>query len=298
VRDSEELLRGAPRAHTGVELPRAIGTIGAGQMAEAILRGLIAGGHPPAELFASDPLPERRAHLQSALGIRVTQDNAELADRVDLAVLAVKPSQLETAAQGLGTRPLYVSILAGRTLADLRRVLGPKARVVRAMPNTPALIGQAASALAAPPGLAEEEVALAEALLRKVGDVVRVPEGLLDAVTALSGSGPAYAYVFLEALTEAGVGEGLDAATARRLATRTLLGAAALALHTGEHPALLRERVSSPAGTTVAGLAALEAGGFRPAIMAAVRAAADRARALARQGSGKSSADAGEPMKS
>jgi pyrroline-5-carboxylate reductase len=280
-----------------MELPRAIGAIGGGQMAEAFLRGLIAGGHPPAELIAADPQPARRAHLQSELGIRVTADNAEVAARVDLALLSFKPGQLETAARGLDTRPLFVSILAGRTLADLRGVLGPKARVIRAMPNTAALIGEAASALAAPPELAEADVELAEALLRKVGDVVRVAEPLLDGVTALSGSGPAYAYVFLEALTDAGVREGLDAATARRLATQTLFGAAGMARRTGEHPALLRERVTSPGGTTIAGLAALDAGGFRAAILAAVGAAAERSRTLARQGPGKSSADAGGPIK-
>jgi pyrroline-5-carboxylate reductase len=280
-----------------MELPRAIGTIGGGQMAEALLRRLIASGHPADELVASDPDGERRAHLQSVLGVRATADNAEVAARVDLAVLAMKPAQLEDAARGLAPRPLYVSILAGRTLADLRLVLGPKARVVRAMPNAAALIGEAACALTAPADLADRDLALAEALLRKLGDVVRVAEPLLDAVTALSGSGPAYAYVFLEALTEAGVREGLDAHTARRLATQTLLGAARMVAQTGDHPALLRERVASPGGTTIAGVAALESAGFRSAVLAAVRAAADRSRALGAQGSGKSSADAAQPMK-
>jgi pyrroline-5-carboxylate reductase len=280
-----------------MELPRAIGTIGAGQMAEAILRGLIQGGHAAADLIASDPRPERRTYLKSELGIRVTADNADVAAQVDLAVLAMKPAQLETAAQGLGLRPLYVSILAGRTLADLRAALGPQARVVRAMPNTAALVGAAASALAGPSNLSEPDLLLAETLLGKIGDVVRVAEPLLDAVTALSGSGPAYAYVFLEALTDAGVREGLDAATARRLATQTLLGAARMVAETREHPAVLRERVASPGGTTIAGLAALEEGGFRPAIFAAVRAAADRSRALGRQAPGRSSADGSGPMK-
>jgi pyrroline-5-carboxylate reductase len=280
-----------------MELPRAIGTIGGGQMAEAILRGLIQGGHAPPDLIASEPRAERRSYLKSELGIRVTQDNAEVAAQVELAVLAVKPAQLEAAVHGLSDRPLYVSILAGRTLADLRAALPPRARVVRAMPNTAALVGAAASALAGPAALSEADFALAEALLGRIGDVVRVAEPLLDAVTALSGSGPAYAYVFLEALTEAGVREGLDAATARRLATQTLLGAARMAAETHEHPAVLRERVASPGGTTIAGLAALEEAGFRSAIFAAVRAAAERSRALGRQASGRSSAEGGGPMK-
>jgi pyrroline-5-carboxylate reductase len=272
-----------------MERARTIGTLGGGQMAEAILRGLLAGGFPASGLRAADPDPRRREHL-SALGIRVLEDNRAVAAEVDVAVLAMKPYQLESAAAGLDPRPLYVSILAGRTLGDLRAALGEKARVVRAMPNSAALIGAAISALSAPEGLGESDIAAAESLLRSVGEVVRVPEALLDAVTAVSGSGPAYAYIFLEALTDAGVREGLDAATARRLATQTMLGAARMVAQTGEHPALLRERVASPGGTTIAGVVALEAGGFRAALQAAVAAAADRSRALGRQSTGKSSA--------
>jgi len=260
-------------------LPEQIGSIGGGQMAEAILRGLIAAGHPAQGVTVAEPRSERRSYLAAELGVRTCASNAEAAAQVDLALLAVKPAQLEAATAGLSLRPLYVSILAGRSLADLQRCLGPEARIVRAMPNTPALIGGAISGICAAPGR-ERELDLAEALLGTVGDVVRLAEPLLDAVTAVSGSGPAYAYLFIEALTEAGVAEGLDAATARRLAAQTLKGSARMVLETGEHPAVLRERVCSPGGTTSAGLRALDSAGFRHALHAAVAAAAARSRAL------------------
>jgi pyrroline-5-carboxylate reductase len=197
-------------------------------------------------------------------------------------VIAVKPQQLESALRDLprDARPVYLSIVAGATLATLRRLLGPEARIARSMPNTPALISAGISALAPAPGLAEDDAARAAAVLAAEGRVVRVPESLLDAVTGLSGSGPAYVYLFIEGLTEAGVREGLPPAVARELALETVLGAARLARESGEHPAVLRERVTSAGGTTIAGIAALEAAGFRTALFAAVRAATARSREL------------------
>jgi pyrroline-5-carboxylate reductase len=252
-------------------------------MAEAILRGLLRAGLAPESLLASDPDPDRRGHIRGALGVRVTEENAEVVRSSDLVVIAVKPTHVEAALGNLAREagPLYVSIVAGRTLSGLRRLLGPGARVVRSMPNTPALVGAGITALATDPATLEEDLARAEAVLSAVGRVVRVPEKQLDAVTGLSGSGPAYAYLFIEALTEAGIGEGLPGEVARMLAAETVLGAARLLQESGEHPAVLRERVTSPGGTTSAGLAALEAGGFRAALGAAVRAATARSRELA-----------------
>jgi pyrroline-5-carboxylate reductase len=264
-------------------LPESVGTIGGGNMAEAILRGLAAAGIPPGRLLASDPLEARRALLAEQLGIRTTADNAEVVLGSELVLIAVKPQQIEAALAKLPREadPLYLSIVAGCRLTRLRALLGDRARLVRSMPNTPALIGAGISAISAEPGLPPRDLDRAAAVLEAVGQVVRVPEAQLDAVTGLSGSGPAYVYALIEALTEAGVAQGLPAAVAERLSAQTVLGAAQLVQASGESPALLRERVSSPGGTTLAGLAALEERGFRAALGAAVRAATERSRELA-----------------
>ncbi|MCP4007378.1 MAG: pyrroline-5-carboxylate reductase [bacterium] len=259
-------------------LPKSVGTIGAGNMAEAILRGLLRAGLAPERLVASDLDAGRREHIERELGVPTSDSNADVAERAEVVVLAVKPAHLESASTDLprDDGPLFVSIIAGKTSASLQAHLGAGARIVRAMPNTPALIGEGITAIASDTGVSAQDLKSAEAVLSAVGRVVRVPEALMDAVTGLSGSGPAYAYLFIEALIDAGVREGLPAATARELSTQTVLGAAAMVRETGENPALLRERVSSPGGTTIAGLASLEEGGLREAIFAAVRAATVR----------------------
>lgn len=265
-----------------IGLPKSVGTIGAGNMAEAILRGLVRAGLSADQLSASDVDAARRRALHESLGIHVTESNAEIAQRAEVVVLAVKPQHLEHATHSLPRDggPLYLSIVAGATTAGLRRLLGAGARIVRTMPNTPALVGAGITAVASDGGAEPADVERACAILRAVGEVVQVPEAALDAVTGLSGSGPAYVFLFIEALTEAGVREGLGSATARALALETVHGAARLARETGEHPALLRERVTSPGGTTAAGLAALESAGFRAALLDAVRAATARSREL------------------
>jgi len=265
-----------------IELPKSVGTVGAGNMAEAILQGLLHAGLAPEQLIASDPDPGRREHVAERLGVRTTESNADVAEASELVVLAVKPSQLEAAAGTLphDGGPLYVSIAAGVTLGTLRRLLGAGSRVIRAMPNTPALIGAGITAVAEDAATAPEDLERACAVLRAVGEVVRVAEPLLDPVTGLSGSGPAYVYLFIEALTEGGIREGLPATIARQLAVATVSGAARMVDESGEHPAVLRERVTSPGGTTIAGLAALESGGLRSALLEAVRAATARSRAL------------------
>ncbi len=265
-------------------LPESVGTIGGGNMAEAILRGLLRAGMPANRLCASDPDPVRRAHLERELGVAIAPTNADVASRAEVVVLAVKPALVEEATAELrGDKgPLYLSIAAGRTTASLRSALGDGARLVRAMPNTPALIGAGITALASDSGASNADLDRAEAVLGAVGSVVRVPEALLDAVTGLSGSGPAYVYLFIEALSAAGVREGLPEEIAQALAQQTALGAARMVSETGEEPAVLRKRVMSPGGTTVAGLAALDTGGFVETLQAAVRAATARSRELAR----------------
>ena len=263
-------------------LPARVGSVGGGNMAEAILRGLIRAGIDPGALIAADPLPERREALSRELGIATTESNPEAARDAELVLLAVKPISLPAATRELqGTHgPVYLSIVAGATLETMTRLLGPGARVVRAMPNTPALIGAGISAICGGPELPAADLDRAEAVLAAVGRVLRVPESQLDAVTGLSGSGPAYVYRFVEALTAAGVQQGLDPAQAHELAVETAVGAARMIQETGEDPATLRARVSSPGGTTLAGLAALEAGGLPALISEAVEAATQRSREL------------------
>lgn len=265
-----------------ISLPKTIGTIGAGNMAEAILQGLLQAGYLPDRLMASDPDTERLEHVSNTLGVRTSTSNPEVTQTAEVVVLAVKPTQLEAVCGELPHEdgPLYVSIVAGRTVATLRRLLGAGSRIVRSMPNTPALIGNGVSALASDSGADEDDLERAEVVLGAVGKVIRLPESLLDAVTGLSGSGPAYVYLFIEALCEAGLREGLSGPVARELAVETVLGAARMVGETGEHPAVLRERVSSPGGTTIAGLAALEQQGLRAAVLAAVHAATARSREL------------------
>ena len=267
------------KAGTDRRLPARVSSVGAGNMAEAILRGLIRAGADPDGLSAADPLPERRELLSRELGISTTASNAEVARNADLVLLAVKPVSLAEATAELpgAPGPIYLSIVAGATLETLAQLLGPRARVVRAMPNTPALIGAGISAICGSTGLPPEDLDRAEAA---VGRVLRVPETQLDAVTGLSGSGPAYVYRFVEALTAAGVHQGLAPAQARELAVETVCGAAGMLQETGEDPAVLRARVSSPGGTTLAGLSALETGGFADLVSEAVEAATRRSREL------------------
>ncbi len=266
-----------------------IGFVGGGAMAEALLGGLLAAGVEPRALCASDPDAARRARLESRLGIGVTPDNVEVVGGSDVVVLAVKPGVVPEVLGSLGdaeiepTRPLWISIAAGVTLATLQAGLGGAARVVRAMPNTPALVGAGATGLCASPQASAADLDVAKALFEGVGIVwVASAEGQLDAVTGLSGSGPAYVFAFLEALIEAGIENGLPREAAERLSFQTVLGAARLAIESEKGPAELREQVSSPGGTTLAGLARLGEEGFSRAIRAAVAAATARAEELGR----------------
>jgi len=254
-----------------------VGFIGAGAMATAMMKGLLGRGVAPARLMASDPYPPSRAAL-GALGVAATASNAEVAAACDVVVVAVKPNAVVAALDSVAPRAdgkLVVSIAAGVPLAVLEGALPPAARVVRTMPNTPCLVGEAAVGVARGARATDADVALASALF--AGAVVAVGEADLNAVTALSGSGPAYAFLMIEALADGGVRAGLARPVALRLAAQTLKGAAAMQLETGTHPGALKDQVCSPGGTTIAGVEALEARGFRAAAMAAVAAAKARA---------------------
>ncbi|NQZ95940.1 MAG: pyrroline-5-carboxylate reductase [Myxococcales bacterium] len=264
-----------------------IGFIGAGAMASALAGGLRTAGIPSERIFASDPDARRRDAVSKDLGIAVGDDNAELAARSDVVVIAVKPNivtEAVGAARAAGVdveRPVWISIAAGVTLARLEAAIGGSPRVVRAMPNTPALVGAGATAFCANRQAGPEDSGAARALFEAVGVCWEAPdEGMLDAVTGLSGSGPAYVFLLLEALAEAGVAQGLPEEAAAELASQTVFGAAKLARESDKSPAALREQVSSPGGTTVAGLEHLREGRFPETVVGAVAVATARSREL------------------
>jgi pyrroline-5-carboxylate reductase len=264
-----------------------IGFVGAGNMGEAIIKGLVeACVVTPDALVAADVRPERLRELERRYGIRLLTDNAELIGQTDVVVLAVKPQSIDAVARELAPavtpEKLLVSVAAGVSTPRLRAVLGPNVRLVRVMPNTPALVLEGATAIGRTAGLGAGDLETVEELFAAVGRTVVLDEELMDAVTGLSGSGPAYVAIVIEALADGGVRMGLDRATAHTLAVQTVLGAARLLRETGMHPGALKDMVSSPGGTTIAGVAALEEGGLRSTLMKAVERAAVRSRELGR----------------
>ncbi len=270
-----------------------IGFIGAGQMARALARGLIARRLvAPSQLLAFDPDEKARREFSSEVPqSRLAKDNAEVVNQSSVVVLAVKPQSLAGVSRSLDGQTtsgkLFISILAGVPLAVLRQELRTD-RVVRVMPNTPCLVGQGATAFSMGlPTVDDDEQSDDEQLIKQlfsaVGIVFPVPEQMLDAVTGLSGSGPAYVYLFIEALSDGGVRMGLPRNVATALAAQTVAGAAQMVLTTGEHPGVLKDRVASPAGTTIAGLGVLERRGVRSALIDAVEAATIRSRELGKQ---------------
>jgi pyrroline-5-carboxylate reductase len=253
-------------------------------MGEALVSGLLSAGWDASTVAVAEIDPERRHHLEAALGgVRVVPSAAWAAADAELVVVAVKPhdvpAALEACATSLPERTLVLSIAAGVTIATLEAAL-PGHPVVRAMPNTAALVGRSASAIAGGTIATDDDLALAERVLGAVGTVARVPEHHLDAVTALSGSGPAYVFLLAEAMVEAGVLVGLPRASADALVRQTLLGAATLLVESGDSPEELRAAVTSPGGTTAAATKVLETHGFRAAVLDAVDAAAHRSREL------------------
>ena len=263
-----------------------IGFIGGGNMAEALIKGLLAGSCPPNRLMVSEPNPARREHLVDAYAIAVAETNFELMEKSDIVVLAIKPQiaeeVLEEVASGYTEEKLLVSILAGVTTAAIEKFFQQGARVVRVMPNTPALVGEGASAICRGHHVTGADMDTVKELLETVGMVQLIDERQMDAVTGLSGSGPAYIYTVIEALADGGVREGLRRDVAHALAVQTVVGAALMVRETGEHPAILRDQVCSPGGTAITGVSTLERKGLRTTLMEAVSAAAGRSRELGR----------------
>ena len=262
-----------------------IGFIGGGTMTEAIVRGLLeAHVATPGELHVSDPRAERRAHLAETYGLGAAPDNASVVPEADVLVLAVKPQALDRVlpevAAVLAPDTLVVSIAAGVPLAVLEAALPAGARIVRTMPNTPAQGRAGATARSPGKHATGDDIAKARRLFESVGVVEVLEESLLDAVTGLSGSGPAFLFVVIEALADGGVKVGLHRSTAQRLAAQTVLGAAQLLIERGEHPGRLKDMVASPGGTTIAGLHTLESGGLRRTLMDAVEDATRRSSEL------------------
>jgi pyrroline-5-carboxylate reductase len=259
-----------------------LGFVGVGNMGGAIIRGLLATGRVTQEnLVYYDPDPARQAQMED-LGVKAARDNA-MVMQATVVVLAVKPQVLPGILASLKefARPwhLIISIAAGVPLTTLEAAF-PESRLIRVMPNTPTLVGAGMAALAPGTGIAPDDLALALELFQSVGQAVVVEERLMDAVTGLSGSGPAFVAVFIEALADGGVKMGLPRALAHAMAVQTVLGAAKLCHEEELHPAHLKDLVSSPGGTTIAGLHALESGGFRGMVMDAVSAAAARSKEL------------------
>ena len=253
-------------------------------MGETLLSGLLRAGRPAAELVVTERRPERVAELEKKYGVDVVT-NVEAAQRADTLVLVVKPQDMGALCQEIAehVRPgaLVVSLAAGITTEFLESHLPEGVPVVRVMPNTPALVDQGMAAISAGAHCDDPHLAEAESLLRAVGKVVRVPEKHQDAVTAISGSGPAYVFYVVEAMIEAGVLLGLPRSTASELVVQTVYGAATMLRETGEHPSVLRENVTSPAGTTVAALRTLDDHKVRAAFISALEAARDRSHELA-----------------
>ncbi len=259
--------------------------LGTGKMGTALLKGIVNGGVCKAsDIVISDTVAAALTAALAALpGVRGVESNPEAARGADVVLLCVKPVGIVPLIESLRELPptLLISIAAGVTLSSMEAAAGHH-RVVRVMPNTPALIGQGAAAYASGTSATDADCAVTGQLLGAVGTVTRVAEKLLDAVTGLSGSGPAYIYTVIEALADGGVAEGLTKEQALQLAAQTVAGAAGMVLQTGLHPAVLRDQVTSPGGTTIAGLATLEEKGLRSALIEAVRAATRRARELGR----------------
>ncbi len=263
-----------------------IGFLGAGRMATALARGFCNGGLSPDRIIAVDPLPQARTSFEHSLGDGVVVHHEPNRDlfQTDVLILAVKPQVILEGLAVLTDRipqeQLVVSIAAGVRLSQLEDRLHCDTRVIRVMPNTPCLVGAGASGISAGSHATSTDMELVRALLESVGIVEAIPEKLMDALTGLSGSGPAYVFQIIEALSDGGVRMGLPRTTATRLAAQTLLGSARMVLETGDHPAQLKDAVASPGGTTIAGIHALEVGRIRAALMNAVQASAERSAEL------------------
>jgi pyrroline-5-carboxylate reductase len=267
--------------------PLKIGFLGTGKMATALAKGWLSALLSTRDLVCgSDPVPEARSRFQKETGAAVFDANAAVVGPSDVLILAVKPQNmaglLADIRPSVTAKHLVISIAAGITLRQLAEGLGSGRRLVRVMPNTPCLVGASASAYAAAETATGDDIKLVDRFLNAVGRAFQLPESLLDAVTGLSGSGPAFVFAVIEALSDGGVRMGLPRDVATALAAQTVLGSAKMLLETGLHPGVLKDQVASPGGTTIAGLHALERGGLRAALMDAVEAATRRSAELAK----------------
>ncbi len=261
--------------------------LGGGNMAEALIKGLLTGlAVNPRHIVATDVIRERRDYLREEYGICTSHDNPQAVRDSQVIFLAVKPQTvpalLESIAPEVNRDKLIVSIAAGIPLSTLQRALADDSRVVRVMPNTPALVLAGAAGISPSAVATPADIALVERIFNVVGRATVVSDGVMDTVTGLSGSGPAFVFALIEGLSDGGVLMGLDRSTATMLAAQTVLGAAKMVLETGKHPGELKDMVTSPAGTTIAGMQALEDGGLRGLMMAAVRRATERSQELGR----------------
>jgi pyrroline-5-carboxylate reductase len=262
-----------------------IGFLGAGKMATALAKGVVSAGLvKPSQIRASDPVPGALASFAKETGAKTTTSNTAVVQFANVIILAVKPANvaelLEEIRPSLTPRHLVISIAAGVPIAKLENGLGAGARVIRVMPNTPALVSASATAYALGKAATGADAALAQRFFSSVGLVFQVKESLLDAVTGLSGSGPAYVYLIIEALSDGGVASGLPRDIATKLAAQTVYGSAKMVLETGQHPGALKDMVTSPGGTTIEGLHELEKGKVRGVLINAVRAATEKSRKL------------------
>ena len=258
-----------------------IGFVGAGNMAEAMMKGLLHSGvSKPQNVVASDVRKDRLGFIKELFDVSVCEKNEDAVDQADIVVLAVKPQILEPVlldlADHLDTSKLIISIAAGVSLATIESHLKKDLRLIRAMPNIAALVLESATAICPGKHASQEDLKLAKAVFDSVGRTVTIEEGLMDAVTGLSGSGPAYLFLIIDALADAGVKVGLSRHNALTLSAQTVLGAAKLLIETGEHPGRLKDLVTSPGGTAIAGLHTLEEGGLRTTLMNAVEVATRR----------------------
>ena len=262
-----------------------IAMIGAGNIAEALVSGLLRGKVvEQKQIFATDVSDQRLHHFSSRFGVRVGSDNAAAAKWADITILSVKPQVIDEVLAGIEfpsrSEPLLISVAAGVPIGRIQRYLPSRSRVIRVMPNTPSIVLEGATALAGGPGVSSQQMDMGKAIFEAVGRVVVVDESHIDTITGLSGGGPAYVYVFIEALADGGVKMGLPRSVAQLLAAQTVLGAAKMVLESGEHPGVLKDRVASPGGTTIAGLHRLEEGKFRGTVINAVQSATQRSREL------------------
>lgn len=264
-----------------------LGFIGGGNMAGAIIKGALGSGFLSAkDVLAYDISAPQRERLKARFGIQIAKDNPGLAEACDTIILAVKPvylRQVLTEIKPFVRGKSMISIAAGWTMSMLRSVLdeGSGAKLLRVMPNTPAMIGEGYTALCQEHSLDQESFAWAERLFQTLGETQVFPEGLFDAVTAVSGSSPAYVYMFIEAMADGAVKQGMPRREALRAAAQATLGAAKMVLETGEHPAKLKDDVCSPGGTTIEAVGALERNGFRGAVLFAMDACAEKSRRMA-----------------